>query len=135
KWGVKGYARLADQLCDQLKSNVRDQLLFDYYDWNHDYVAEYITSSYLDLSSLRKLAIHDDSWTPAYEKSKSLLLSAQTELGLSYKAWSYQSQTWESADRFNMIDVLYAAIHLAEDGHHDAASVTASFIESKWQQD
>jgi hypothetical protein len=134
RWRTDRYERLADRLADVLlKQGVADDYLTDYYDWQYDYRADTITSSYLDLGTLRKLAVRDPSWQPVYERADALLKSAYLPNGLFYKTYVIPERKWLKPDQFNMIDVLYAALHLMEGGGD--ASNTVRMIERKWQED
>jgi hypothetical protein len=134
KWQSDRYADLADRLAQVLLTQgVQGDLLVDYYDWRYDDQADSITSSYLELSVLRKLASRDSAWQPIYERADFLLSSAHLSNGMFYKTYVLPEQRWIEPKSFNMIDVLYAAIHLMEGGGD--VSNTLRMLERKWQED
>lgn len=133
RWGG-GYGGLADRLAGVLLAQgTAGDLLPDYYDWRHGELADEITSSYLELGALGRLAEHDPDWRPIRDRAQSLLESARLPGGLFLKTYRISDGKWLAQDSFNMIDVLYAAGHLA------AAGVdirdTLDRIERKWRED
>jgi hypothetical protein len=134
-WQEPKYERTALRIANTLKEQVLqdDGFLPDYYDWQLQKAAVTVTSSYLDLSALGKLAEYDAAWENAYLRAKQLLHEAKLANGLFKKTYQIEWQAWMEQTDFNMIDVLYAALHLTEAGHH--ADATCSFVVQKWKRD
>jgi len=134
RWQIERYERLANRLAGVLLTQgVKDGYLADYYDWRYGDRADTITSSYLELQVLGKLASRDPSWQPIYERADALLKSAHLSNGLFYKTFVISDQSWIEPKEFNMIDVLYAALNLM-DGGGDVSN-TVDMIEGLWQKD
>jgi hypothetical protein len=135
RWRIDRYERLADRLAQVLLDHgvTEDGYLADYYDWRYGGMADTITSSYLELEVLGKLADRDPSWQPIHERAADLLRSAHLPNGLFYKTYVIPERRWIVPEEFNMIDVLYAALHLMQGGGD--ATNTVSLIERKWLED
>lgn len=134
-WGTSEYERTADQLAEALKQYVllEHYELPDFYDWLHRSPADTITSSYLDLPALSMLAERDSAWKEVNRRAEQLLYEAALPNGLFWKTYRIDKNEWLEQDHFNMIDVLYAALHLEKAGHN--AEATRSFLERVWERD
>ena len=134
RWEDEGYGKLADRLSGVLlRQGTAGDLLPDYYDWRHGELADEITSSYLELGALGRLAERDSAWRPIRDRALELLESARLQGGLFLKTYRISEGRWLEQDAFNMIDVLYAAGHLAAAGV--GIPETLDMIERKWRED
>lgn len=134
RWEDDGYGRLADRLAGVLlKQGTAGDLLPDYYDWRYGEQADEITSSYLELGALGRLAERNPEWRPIRDRALSLLESSRLPGGLFLKTYRIAEGHWIGQDSFNMIDALYAAGHLASAGID--ISDTLDMIERKWRED
>jgi len=134
RWSDRGYGKLADRLAGVLyKQGTTGDLIPDYYDWRYGELADEITSSYLELGAMAKLAERYPEWQPILDRARSLLESARLPGGLFLKTYRISEGRWIGQDSFNMIDVLYAAGHLAAAGI--GIPDTLDMVERKWRED
>jgi len=134
RWSDRGYGKLADRLAGVLyKQGTTGDLIPDYYDWRYGEQADEITSSYLELGAMAKLAERYPEWQPILDRARSLLESARGPGGLFLKTYRISEGRWIDQDSFNMIDVLYAAGHLAAAGI--GIPDTLDMVERKWRED
>lgn len=133
-WDDSKYQRLALSIADHLyEVQVTDAGLLDYYDWQSDQTANTVTTSYLDLYTLRLLSMENEKWEPVYERALNILEESRLQNGLFQKTYDASTDRWEQNESFNMIDVLYVAVHLAE--VDQPVKNTLQFIEDKWTKD
>lgn len=134
KWGSKDYAGLADGLAGQLIKEARNgSFMADFYDWKSGTQASTVSSSYLDLHTLRLLSERNQEWKAVYEASKELLRTSALPNGLYAKTYLVEQKQWKRETKYNAIDVLYCALHMAED--RGDVSLTLNWLNKQWQRE
>lgn len=126
------YRNKAEQISAALKEhNITGGLLTDYFEWKFEQPADSVTSSYLDVRTIKELAEKDNDWKAVYDSSLHLLREAALPNGMFKKTYKLKTGEWEPLETVHMVDTLYCAFHLAEDGQD--VSPTIRLIEAQME--
>jgi len=114
----QGYLDTAYDYADRLyQTNIRNGRVYDMYDERYHKRNERITLCYLDLSTIKLLADHDDRWAEVYEGMLDIALGGyiSDEVPLFAASYSYDSGAYSDGD-INMIEAALTALNLAKVG-------------------
>lgn len=133
-WDEPTYVETANKIASALyEYNRDDQLLADSYEFDTQQRANQVTSSYLDVPTMRLLANIDPRWTVVADSSQELLVQAyMKETGLFRKTYLLDASEWEPLEKYNLIDILIPAIYLQEVGGD--LSPTVDLLSKLWEK-
>jgi hypothetical protein len=133
QWKNDSDLNLALELADGLKKwNTNGNYVVDFYNWRNNERAHQISSSYLDLYTMKLLASDRPSWKVLYEQSLNLVHRASLGNGLYRKTFDIDKNRWIAQSNVNLIDSFYTSLHLSEIGENPEDTI--SFIKTQWRQ-
>jgi len=112
-----------------LDGNVSKDYMFDHYDWKYKSRSDRATISYMDIHTMGMLAVFDKKWETVRNNSLQLMKKGSLGNGL-FKTYWTPDQGYSSTGSINMIDSLYTALYLAEEG--EDVSATIRFLKQEW---
>ncbi|SKC86207.1 glycosyl hydrolase family 8 [Maledivibacter halophilus] len=121
KWNEDSYLKYIKNTSKSLLlNNTKDFTPIDFYDLNTGSKSDYITISYLDLYTMKKLISVDSEWKEIYSSSYNILKGGKIKnTGLYKYQYNLNDKEYTLGDNINLIQSVYAMIHLAEVGHYD----------------
>ncbi|OBY79154.1 hypothetical protein BBG47_12745 [Paenibacillus sp. KS1] len=129
-WGVEEARRIAKGISKTLlDGNVSKDYMFDHYDWKYKSRSDRATISYMDIHTMGMLAVFDKKWETVRNNSLQLMKKGSLGNGL-FKTYWTPDQGYSSTGSINMIDSLYTALYLAEEG--EDVSATIRFLKQEW---
>lgn len=132
EWGIEKARRIAKGISKALlDGNVSKDYMFDYYDWKFKSRSDRVTMSYMDIHTMRMLAAFDKKWETIRMNSLNLMKDSSLGNGLYRANWN-PSTGFSSTGKINMIDSLYTALYLAEEG--EDVSATIQFLKQEWSR-
>lgn len=131
-WGIEEVRRIVKGISKTLlDGNVRKDYMFDHYDWKYKSRSDRATISYMDIHAMGMLAEFDKKWESVRNNSLQLVKKASLGNGL-FKTYWIPDQGYSSTGTINMIDSLYTALYLAEEG--EDVSATIRFLKQEWSR-
>ncbi|MCY7485385.1 glycosyl hydrolase family 8 [Paenibacillus alvei] len=132
EWGIEEARRIAKGISKALlDSNVSKDYMFDHYDWKFKSRSDRVTMSYMDIHTMGMLAAFDKKWETVRMNSLNLMKDSSLGNGLFRANWN-PSTGFSSTGKINMIDSLYTALYLAEEG--EDVSATIQFLKQEWSR-
>lgn len=129
-WGIEEARRIAKGISKALlDGNVSKDYMYDHYDWKYKSRSDRVTMSYMDVHTMRMLAAFDKKWETVRNNSLNLIKDSSLGNGLFRANWT-PSAGFSSTGEINMIDSLYTALYLAEEG--EDVSATIHFLKREW---
>ena len=115
-FGKYKYIELANEWGSRLyNTNVIENSMHDFYDWKSSAVNEFITLSYIDLNTLRKMAINDKRWDSVQKNMETILLGGyiSDDFPMFKEKYNYSNGEYEFNQSINMLDSTLIALNLA----------------------
>ncbi|WP_430112300.1 glycosyl hydrolase family 8 [Paenibacillus sp. B1-33] len=132
EWGIEEARRIAKGISKALlDGNVSKDYMFDHYDWKFKSRSDRVTMSYMDIHTMGMLAAFDKKWETVRMNSLNLMKDSSLGNGLFRANWN-PSTGFSSTGKINMIDSLYTALYLAEEG--EDVSATIQFLKQEWSR-
>ncbi|EJW16951.1 glycosyl hydrolase family 8 [Paenibacillus alvei] len=132
EWGIEEARRIAKGISKALlDGNVSKDYMFDHYDWKFKSRSACVTMSYMDIHTMGMLAAFDKKWETVRMNSLNLMKDSSLGNGLFRANWN-PSTGFSSTGKINMIDSLYTALYLAEEG--EDVSATIQFLKQEWSR-
>ncbi len=96
------------------KTNVRDQMLADFYDEQYKQAGKVFTLCYADLHAMKGLLAYDDRWLPVMENMQNVILNGYLgeAFPMFHTSYNLEKQQYES-DNIQMVESLLTAYHLS----------------------
>lgn len=133
KWGDKSYFNVAKKIQKSLlKHNTEDNKIFDFYDDLNKESSPYITISYLDLYTTKKMSKFDEEWNEIYSRSLELIENAKIDdTGLYEIRYDYEQNDYAKEEQISLIQSVYSMIHLSEVSSGDIEGMNWVYSEYK----
>ncbi len=115
---VPEYQELCLQYADRLYStNVKNGLLYDFYDEEYEKAGKSCTLCYSDLKTMLLLSKSDERWLAVEKNMREMILNGYLGNDFPFFQTSFQpdSNTYHS-EKINMIEALLTVLHLSEVG-------------------
>jgi len=125
KWGDERYLKLAKKAAGAIKKyNTQGLIPLDFYDIATKYKANCITVSYLDLYTMKNLAVFDSRWKDIYSNSCEVIKKAKIEgTGLYKFQYDLDKKAYMVDEEISLIQSVYAMLHLEEVGQSDKQGI------------
>lgn len=113
----KKYTHLAKKWSNRLyETNVRDNKLYDFYDWELQMGNEFITLCYIDLNTLSKLSEYDLRWKDVKEEAGKIVKKGYIgdHFPMFKTRYNYTTNQYEVGESINMVEASLTVLHLVE---------------------
>ena len=117
QWEVEPYLALADGIARSIKTyQIVGGLPADFYDYDHDWTAEELTLSYVNLAALEMMVDRGVMLAGVYERARTLLDTLPQQGGFFPFSYDLKRGRYRYHQDINLIDQLYIVYHRQQAG-------------------